>query len=92
MKSTASLSHQDEVPLTAVQKQDNKRIPLYFVFAFLIVFAVNGFFIYMALSTNHEVVTQNAYEKGLDFDRITQEVRKLKAEEAAKLNGSAGKP
>lgn len=54
-------------------------IPLYFVLAFLVVFAVNGIFVYLAVSTNHGVVTENAYEKGLDYDRIVIEVRKQKA-------------
>ncbi len=57
---------------------DNVRIPLYFVLAFLVVFAVNGVFVYNALTTHHGVVTENAYEKGLDFDRIVKEVREMR--------------
>ena len=53
-------------------------IPWYFVIAFIIVFAVNGVFVYTAINTNRGVVTENAYEKGLDFNRIVAEVRKQK--------------
>ena len=55
-------------------------IPWYFVIAFLIVFAVNGVFVYVAVGTNHGVVTENPYQKGLEFDRIVSEVRKQKTE------------
>ncbi len=60
---------------------DNVRIPLYFILAFLVVFVVNGIFVYLAVSTNHGVVTENAYEKGLQYDHIVEEVRRLKQEE-----------
>lgn len=61
---------------------DNIRIPLYFIAAFLVVFVVNGFFVYQAINTNHGVVTENAYEKGLDYNRIVKEVREIEASEA----------
>jgi nitrogen fixation protein FixH len=63
---------------TAV-KNDNIRIPLYFVMAFLVVFIVNGIFVYMAVTTNHGVVTENAYEKGLRYDEVVAEIRTLNA-------------
>jgi nitrogen fixation protein FixH len=47
--------------------------------AFMVVFAVNGVFVYTAIHTNHGVVTENAYEKGLKFDHIVAEVRKRNA-------------
>ncbi|MEZ5690885.1 MAG: FixH family protein [Rickettsiales bacterium] len=55
-------------------------IPWYFVMVFLLVFAINGVFAYVAITTNKGVVTDNAYEKGLDYNHIVQEVRKLKAQ------------
>ncbi len=58
----------------------DRLIPWYFVMAFLVVFAVNGVFIYLATSTHPDVVTENAYEKGLAYDRIVEEVRQHKAD------------
>ena len=55
-------------------------IPWYFVMAFLVIFAVNGLFVYLATTTHNGVVTENAYEKGLDYERIVDEVRKQKAQ------------
>lgn len=60
----------------------DRLIPWYFVMAFLVVFAVNGLFIYLATSTNRGVVTENAYEKGLAFDRIVEASRKRKEQQA----------
>lgn len=54
-------------------------IPWYFVMAFAVIFAVNGLFVYLATSTNKGVVTENAYEKGRDYNHIVEEVRKQKA-------------
>lgn len=56
-------------------------IPWYFVMAFAVVFAVNGFFVYKAVTTSHGVVTENAYEKGLQFNDVVKQVRERRAEE-----------
>ncbi len=45
-------------------------IPWYFVMAFMVVFAVNGVFVYMATHTHTGVVTEHAYEKGLDYNNV----------------------
>ena len=58
----------------------DRLIPWYFVIAFLIVFTVNGFFVYMAIRTNHGVVTENAYEKGLEYNAIVKKVQAQKLE------------
>lgn len=46
-------------------------IPWYFVGAFLVIFAVNGLFVYLATSTHPGVVTENSFEYGIDYDAIT---------------------
>ena len=56
-------------------------IPWYFVMAFMVIFAVNGLFVYLATHTHTGVITENAYEKGLKFDDIVKEVREQKNEE-----------
>jgi nitrogen fixation protein FixH len=69
-------------PSPSTTRHDTRRdriIPWYFVMAFMVVFAVNGVFVYTAIHTNHGVVTENAYEKGLKFDHIVAEVRKRNA-------------
>lgn len=43
--------------------------------AFLVIFAVNGVFIYKATRTHTGLVTQQAYEKGLDYDTIVENAR-----------------
>ena len=51
-------------------------IPWYFVMAFAVVFIVNGIFILFATGTHTGLVTENPYEKGLDFDHIVKETQK----------------
>jgi len=43
--------------------------------AFLVIFAVNALFIYKATSTHTGLVTQQAYEKGLNYDTIAQDAQ-----------------
>lgn len=50
-------------------------IPWYFVMAFLVVFAVNGVFVYIALHTHTGVITEHAYEKGLNYDAILAQAK-----------------
>lgn len=57
----------------------DRLIPWYFVLMFLIVFAVNGVFVYVAVNSNSGVVTENAYEKGLNYN---QTIDLAKAQEA----------
>lgn len=51
----------------------------YVLFAFLgffgIIFLVNGFFIYTAISTQTGLVTEQAYEKGLDYNEVLDEAK-----------------
>jgi nitrogen fixation protein FixH len=48
----------------------NGWIPLLFVAGFLILFAVTGNFVRLALSTFPGLVTTNAYERGLAYDDV----------------------
>lgn len=73
-----SVPSEDNGGETQIQKRD-KLIPWYFVMAFMVVFVVNGIFVYLAVNTNNGVVTENAYEKGMDYTRIVTEVRKQRA-------------
>ncbi len=58
----------------------DRLIPWYFVMAFAVVFIVNGFFVYAAIKSNHDVVTINPYEKGLAYNEVI-----TKADEQAAL-------
>lgn len=47
--------------------------------AFAVVFLVNGIFVYVALRSNSGVVTENAYEKGLDYNATLLLAKKQQA-------------
>jgi nitrogen fixation protein FixH len=64
---------------TGMQPRD-KWIPWYFVAFFAVVFAVNGFFAYKAVSTMPGVVDTHHYEKGLKYNELI-----AAAEKQAKL-------
>lgn len=51
-------------------KPSDKWIPWYFVLFFAVVIGALGFFTYLALKTEPGVVTSDAYQKGLNYDRI----------------------
>lgn len=64
------------------EKRRDGRIVLFSILsAFGVVFAVNGFFVYKAISTHQGEVIEDAYQKGLAYDEIVSEVRKLKAQQ-----------
>lgn len=50
-------------------------IPWYFVMGFLVVLAVNSFFVYTAVRSNPGVVTEHAYEQGLAYNSVLAETR-----------------
>jgi len=64
----------------------DRMIPWYFVLAFLVVFAVNGVFVYLAVSTKHDLVVENAYENGVNYNEIVRDVRALKASQGDDAN------
>ena len=53
-------------------KPSDKYIPLYFVGFFVIIFIVNAIFLYFATKTHTGVITENAYEKGLDYNKTIE--------------------
>jgi len=53
----------------------DKLIPWYFVIFFLVLFIVDGIFVYLATSTHTGVVTENAYEKGLRYNEVIERAR-----------------
>lgn len=67
-------------PSTEMRKSD-KWIPYYFVLFFVVVAAVNAFFVYKALHSYSGVVIDNAYEHGLAYNKT------LDAAEAEKNSG-----
>ena len=44
-------------------------IPLYFVAFFVVIAIFDGIFVYLATSTHSGVVTENAYQKGLNYNQ-----------------------
>ena len=44
-------------------------IPLYFVAFFVFIAIMDGIFVYLATTTHSGVVTENAYQKGLNYNQ-----------------------
>ena len=59
-------------------KRANRLIPWMFVLAFLVVGAVDGVFVYLALSSHSGVVTEGAYEKGLASKQTLAKAEKMR--------------
>ncbi len=57
----------------------DKLIPWYFVLFFLVVFIVNGFFVYFAVSSFTGVTTEGAYTKGVAYNEVVAQKRKQDA-------------
>jgi len=57
---------------------DKRRFTLWISGFFLVVFAVNGVFMYFALRSHPGVETENAYEKGLDYNFYLTEAEAAK--------------
>lgn len=55
-------------------KKSDKWIPWYFVAFFVGLALVNGVFVTIATSTHRGVVTDHAYQKGLDYNAVVQAV------------------
>lgn len=60
---------------SGMQARD-KWIPWYFVLFFAVIFAVNGVFVYFAITTNPGVVEKHTYEKGLKYNQRIKIVEK----------------
>jgi nitrogen fixation protein FixH len=64
-----------------VMRKSDKWIPWYFVAFFVVLAILDGIFVTIAFSTHTGVVTQNAYQKGLDYNKV------IAASERQKENG-----
>ena len=60
---------------TPQPKNSGKLILLCFIAFFGVIIAVNGVFIYMAMQSNTGVITENAYEKGLAYNKVLETAR-----------------
>jgi len=69
----------DAEALKQRRAKDNKRIPLYFVAFFVVLALLDGLFIYLATSTHTGVVTQQAYEQGLNYNRTVAQAEAAEA-------------
>lgn len=50
----------------------DRLIPWYFVIAFVVLFVVDGIFVYIATKSNSGVVTEHPYKKGLAYNQTIQ--------------------
>ena len=60
-------------------KPIDRYIPWFFVLFFLVFMILDGIFVYIAVYTHTGVVTEKAYEKGLDYDAFLEKAEKQKA-------------
>ncbi len=58
-----------------IRDPKDKRILFYFIAFFGLIFVVNGIFAYMAIHTQTGVVTEHAYEKGLDYNALLDQAK-----------------
>ncbi len=65
-------------PQTGPRKSD-RWIPWYFVGFFALIFMFDGVFVYLATSTHTGVVTEQAYEKGLNYNQTIEAAAAQKA-------------
>ena len=59
----------------AVKDPRDKWIPRYFVIFFAVIAVLDGIFVYMAVSTQTGVVTEQPYEKGLAFNETLEKAK-----------------
>ncbi len=59
----------------AVKDPRDKWIPRYFVIFFVVIALLDGFFVYMAVSTQTGVVVKQPYQKGLAFNDTLEKAR-----------------
>ena len=59
-------------------KQDGRRILFTLLGFFAVVACVDAYFVYKAVSTHSGVVSDNAYEIGLNYNDVIEEARRRK--------------
>ena len=57
-------------------KQKNNSFPHYFIVFFVILIILDSIFVYLATSTHRGVVTDNAYNQGLNYNKIIEASKK----------------
>ena len=75
MMQNSSRKNRDGMETATVKNPKDKWIPWYFVAFFAVIALLDGVFVYMAVSTQTGVVTEHAYEKGLDYNRLLEAAR-----------------
>ncbi len=69
----------NQTPFSQQNKAEKKsKIPYIFFAFFAVVFAVNFFYIYLSKKTWRGVATENAYQKGLNYNQTLQQAEKQK--------------
>jgi nitrogen fixation protein FixH len=70
--------------MNMTQEQESKttgrQVLIWLLGFFGVCMAVNGFFVYIAVTTNWGVVDENAYQTGLHYNALLEEARKQKDE------------
>ena len=59
----------------AAKNPKDKWIPWYFVLFFVVIAILDGSFVYMAVSTQTGVVTEQPYEKGLAYNDVLEKAK-----------------
>jgi nitrogen fixation protein FixH len=68
--------------------KDGKRVLLAFLSFFVVFASVDAFFVYKAISTLPGVVSENAYEIGLNYNKIIAEAKKRELEKNEHSNSA----
>lgn len=58
-----------------VKDPRDKWIPIYFVMFFAVIVCLDSIFVYIAISTQTGVVTENAYKKGLNYNELLDKAK-----------------
>ena len=78
------MSTEQQLTEAEESKKYGKRVLIILISFFAVFASVDAFFIYKALKTQPGVVTENAYERGLNYNDLLKEAR----EREAKKNGA----
>lgn len=65
--------------MSSTMQHRDKWIPWYFVIFFLVIAAVDGVMVTLAVRTRTGIVTEHAYEKGLAYNRVIAAEEKQRA-------------
>ena len=60
---------------TGISKPIDKWLPFLLVLFFVVIAIVNAVFVYIAINTHTGVVTENPYQKGLDYNSVLEKSR-----------------